>query len=301
MTESPPAAYLDPEVLAKVADLHILVKTVMEGVIAGLHRSPHKGSSVEFAEFKEYSPGDDIRHIDWKAFGKSDKYYVKQFEDETNLQAIILLDESGSMGFGSKSLTKIQYAAFLSACLAYLFIRQGDAAGLFLYGEEPGTYLPPRAHTGHLDDLFQLLDGVRIEGGTALLETLKSVAERAQRRGILLIVSDLLDVDEETMHVVRVLRSRNFEVTFFHVLDREELSFPYEGLTRFEGLENEGILLVDPDDIRDFYLGEFGEYLSFVKTEAQRARAEYIRAVTDQPLEKVLLHFLAVHQTGMSG
>ena len=202
------------------------------------------------------------------------------------------------MGFGSGPLSKIQYATFLAACLAFLFIRQGDAAGLFVYGEEPGPYLPPRAHTGHLDDLFQILDGVRIEGGTALLKALKSVAERSQRRGVLLIVSDLLDVDEEIMHVVRVLRSRRFEVTFFHVLDREELTFPYEGLTRFEGLEDEGILLVDPDDIRDFYLSEFKEYLDFVKTEAQRARAEYIRATTDQPLEKVLLRYLAEHQTG---
>lgn len=296
MTEEDQVNYLDPALLVKIADLHIAVKQVMDGVIAGLHRSPHKGSSVEFAEFKEYSPGDDIRHIDWKAYGKSDKYYVKQFEDETNLLATIMLDESGSMGFGSKKVSKMQYATILAACLSYLFIRQGDAAGLLLYGEEPGSYLPPRTKTSHLDDLFKMLDGVRIRGGTSLKQALQNIAERARARGMIFVISDMLDVDEQSMHIARVLQSRHMVLTFFHIVDRDELTFPYEGLTRFEGLENEGKLLVDPDDIREHYLEEFNRFLEFLKRETRRSRMQYFRAVTDQPLEKVLLRFLASHR-----
>ena len=288
-----PHTYLDPKLLSKFKDLRVLTTSVVEGVISGIHRSPFMGSSVEFAEFKEYTPGDDIRHIDWRAYGKSDKYYVKQFEDETNLLATLLLDESGSMGFGSGPLTKIQYATYLASCLSYLFIRQGDSAGLMLYGEEPGAYLPPRAHTNQLDDLFSILDSVRLKGGTSLRNAFRHIAERIKQRSLLFVISDLLDLDEETMALARVLKTRSrLNITFFHILDREELTFPYEGLSQFKGLESEGKLLVDPEDIRNGYLKEFNSYLKFVKGETQKSQLSYFRAVTDQPLEQVLFRFL---------
>lgn len=286
--------YLDPAVLEELGNMQIRARSLVEGIIAGLHRSPHRGGSIEFSEYIEYSPGQEIRHIDWRVFAKSDKYYVKQFEDETNLRTYMLLDGSGSMDFASEdvALTKMRYASFLSATLAYLLIRQGDAVGALTFDDGAQSYLPASAKTSHLDDLFFLLDRLPGKGRTNISAALQSVAERAKPRSLLILFSDMLSVDEETMNVLRVLRSRRYEVAVFHAIDPAEIELPYEGLTLFEGLEDDGELLVDPDDLRDRYIELIHEHIDWVKSQCEEGDIEYVRFLTTEPIEAVALRFL---------
>lgn len=286
--------YLDPATLEKLGNMHIRARQLVEGIIAGLHRSPHRGGSVEFAEYIEYAPGHEIRHIDWKVFAKSDKYYVKQYEDETNLRAYLLLDGSGSMDFAGEEagLTKLRYASFLAATFAYLFMRQGDAVGALSFDSKVRQYLPASAKTSHLDDLFYMLDELPSREGTAIESALRTIAERARGRSLVMLFSDLLDIDEEVMSFLRVLRSRRFEVAVFHVMDPAELELPYEGLTLFEGLEGDGELLVDPDDLRDRYMEMMRAHLDEIEQQCQEGDVEYIRFTTTEPIEEVALRFL---------
>lgn len=287
--------YLDPAVLEKLGNMQLRARSLVEGIIAGLHRSPHRGGSVEFAEYIEYSPGHEIRHIDWKVYGKSDKYYVKQYQDETNLRTYFLLDGSGSMSFESEEapLTKLRYVSFLAASLAYLFIRQGDAVGAVSVDEDDLIhFLPAASKTTHLDDLFFLLEGLSGEGPTSLVKALKTIAERTSSRAQVFIFSDMLDADDEVLTLLQVLRKRRYDVSVFHVLDEAEITLPYEGLTHFEGMEYEGELLVDPDDLRDRYLAAMEEHLKRVKTACEESNIEYVRFLTREPIEEVALRFL---------
>lgn len=291
---SPRERYLDPALLMQLGNLQVRARSVVEGTIAGMHRSPHKGSSVEFAEYKEYSPGDEIKHIDWKAYGKFDKYYVKQFEDETNLQAWLVVDGSGSMDFGSEGVTKLAYAQTLAASLAYFLLRQGDAAGVMLFDAGPGLLLPPSSKRTHLDDVVRVLE--RLEGGvgrrTDLAAALSAMAERVRRRSLVVIISDMLDHSPEVMNLAKVLRRRRQEVAIFHLVDPAELELPYEGLTIFEGLEGEEELLVDPDDLRDRYQQEMAAHLEALARGCREGDIEYQRVLTTTPLERVLLDFV---------
>lgn len=285
--------YLDPKALMSLGGLLIRAKSVVEGAIAGMHRSPHKGSSVEFAEYKEYTPGDEIKHIDWKAFGKFDKYYVKQFEDETNLRAYLLLDGSGSMDFASEdNVTKLVFAQTLAASIAYLLLRQGDAVGAMIFDDKPGLLLPPSSKTSHLTDLLHVLEHLEGSGRTDIAGAMSAMAERLRRRGLLIIISDLLDDAERVMSIARVMRKRRQEVAIFHIIDPAELDLPYEGLTVFEGLEGEEDLLVDPDDIRDRYREEMQEHLDLISRSCRDGDIEYFQVQTTQPLEQVLLDFV---------
>jgi uncharacterized protein (DUF58 family) len=288
------AALVDPRTLESLGNMRVRARSVVEGAIAGLHKSALKGGSVEFTEYKEYSPGDEIRHIDWRTFGRSDRYYVKQFEEETNLRAYVLVDQSGSMDFGFEdTLTKSVYAAYLGAALAYLFVRQGDAVGCLTFDAEPRLFLEASSKQSHLDDVFKLLEGqpgVGLE--TDLGAALSSMAERGKRRSLVLVLSDLLDTSPEAMNMAKVLRRRKFEVVLFHLLDPAELSLPYEGLTLFQGLEQEGELLVDPDDIRERYIVEMQAHLDQIERDCRETDIEYRRIVTTTPLDAVLLDFL---------
>lgn len=274
--------------------MKLRARYLAEGVIAGLHRSPHKGGSVEFSEYIEYSPGHELRHVDWKVYGKSDKYYVKQYEDETNLQSYLVVDGSGSMAFQSETapFAKLQYATYLAATLAYLMIRQGDAVGAMGFADTTGTFLPAAARTRHLDDIFYLLDNLEGEGTTALDQSLRRIAERARRRSLVMVFSDFLDASEKTAEMLRVLRSRKFDVVLFHILDDAELTLPFEGLTIFEGMENDGELLVDPDDIRMRYLDAMRAHCADLKETCEKADITYLRIMTSNPLEKVCQDFL---------
>lgn len=294
MTRSLRQEYLDPGVLDELGSLQIKARSLVEGIIAGLHRSPHRGGSVEFAEYVEYSPGHEIRHIDWKVYAKTDKYYVKQYEDETNLRAYVVVDSSGSMAFQSEDapISKLDYASYLSAAFAHLFLRQGDAVGAMSFNAEERQFLPASARRSHLDDIFYLLDNQPGAGGTSLDQALRTIAERANRRSVVLLISDFLDAESEAMTLLRVLRHRRIDVAAFHVVDPAEVTLPYEGMMLFEGMEGEGELLVDADDLRDAYIERMQEHLAYVQRECEAADIEYLRFPTTQPIEQTCLTFL---------
>jgi uncharacterized protein (DUF58 family) len=287
------ARYVDPRSLEALGSMQLRARAVVEGVVNGLHRNPHRGSSVEFAEYKEYRPGDDLRHIDWRAYGRVDRYYVKQFEDETNLRAWLLLDVSGSMDFAFEGApTKRLWASTLLAALAWLLLRQGDAPGLLLFDEQPGAALAPSSKSTQLHDICAALE--RPAGGvkTSIATALARIAERVHRRSLVVLASDMLDSHDDMVTLLRVLRRRGLEVALFHVADRAEVELPWEGLTIFEGLEGEEALLAEPDELRAAYREEFEAHAARVRDECRRADVEYFFATTDTPIEEHLLAFL---------
>lgn len=290
---------LDPKLLARLGTTQLRARAVVEGILSGLHRSPHQGQSVEFAEHKEYSPGDDLRHIDWKAYGKFDRYYVKRFEHETNLRAFFVIDASASMNYrGPEGLTKLEYAATLAATLGYLLVRQQDAVGLVICKGKDARYLPPRASSGHLPAILALLEELKGEGPTDLSAAAQLVAEKAKRRAAVFVLSDLLDFTPGALHRLTDLRRMKNEVTVFHLLDRWELEFPFEDATRFEGLEGEPALEVDPRSIRESYLQEIASLCEKAKQGCREADVEYELCPTDAPLDKLVLRFLARRERG---
>jgi uncharacterized protein (DUF58 family) len=271
------------------------VRAITEGILTGLHKSPHHGQSVEFAEHKEYAPGDEIRHIDWKAYGKFDKYYVKRFEQETNLRAYLVVDSSGSMGYRGEPgrMTKLEYASALAASLAYLLVRQQDAAGLVLVQGQVRQAIPPRASANHLGPVVDALEATKPEGATRLAAAVDWVIEHAPRRSSVLVFSDLLDPDERVVKKIAQLGRRKHEVTLFHVLDPAELTFPFDDPTLFLSMEDGRQVEAHGRDVRKGYLEVLGRWLGEVKRTAAEADVDYALCPSDRPLEDVLLPFLA--------
>lgn len=283
---------LDPLALARLQNLELRARTVVEGALAGLHRSPHHGSSVEFAEHKEYAAGDEIKHIDWKAYGKFDKYYVKRFEEETELRAYLVLDCSASMDYRGRGVSKLDYARMLSAALAYLLLKQQDQVGMVAFGDKLRGYLPPRARGGHLGDLLTALDGVAAQGRTDLSRALAYVSEVAQRRSLILLFSDLLSGDERIRSLLRGLRARKHDVCVFHLLDHDELTLPFEGTTVFESMETDDKLVADPGDVRKAYLAELDRFIDGYRQGLSEGDVEYHLVDTSTPPAEALLRFL---------
>jgi uncharacterized protein (DUF58 family) len=267
-------------------------------VLTGLHRSPHHGQSVEFAEHKEYSPGDEIRHIDWKAYGRFDKYYVKKFEQETNLRAWLVVDASGSMGFrGAEGrLTKLEHASTLAASLAYLLVRQQDAAGVVAVAGSVVRAVAPRAAAAHVNAVVEVLEGLSAAGPTRLGAAVDHVVEHAPRRAQVLVFSDLLDADGEVLRDLAQLRRRRHEVALFHVLDPAELEFPYEDQALFLAMEGDARVEAHGRDVRRGYLEEFHRWREGLQREAAAADVEYVLCRTDRPPDEVLVPFLARRQ-----
>jgi uncharacterized protein (DUF58 family) len=286
---------LDPAVLARLGTLRLRVRAVTEGILSGLHKSPHHGQSVEFAEHKEYTPGDEIRHIDWKAYGKFDKYYVKKFEQETNLRAYLVVDASGSMGYRSdpSGLTKYDLAAALAASLAYLLVRQQDAAGLLLVQGAIAGAIPPRASASHLGPIVDALEAERPQGETRLASAIDWIIENAPRRSSVLVFSDLFDKDERIVRKLAQLGKRKHEVTLFHVLDRAELEFPFDDPTLFLSMEDGREVEAHGREVRKGYLEVLERWLAETRRAAAEADVDYALCRTDRPLEEVLLPFLA--------
>jgi uncharacterized protein (DUF58 family) len=285
---------LDPEILARLSTLKLRVRAITEGVLTGLHKSPHHGQSVEFAEHKEYAPGDDVRRIDWKAYGKSDKYYVKQFEQETNLRAWLVVDASGSMGYRGKPerLSKLDYASALAASLAYLLVRQGDAAGLVVVSDKVVRTVAPRAAAAHLPQILEALEGLSPAGETRLASAVDHVLERGQRRSTIIVLSDLFDREENVLRKLSQLRRRKHEVTLFHVLDPHELEFPFEDPTLFLSMEDGRQVEANGRDVRKGYLQLMERWLADVRRAAGEADIEHVLCRSDQPLDRILLPFL---------
>jgi uncharacterized protein (DUF58 family) len=293
----PPSArerqFLDPAVVARLGNLELKARTVVEGFLSGLHRSPFKGFSVEFAEYRQYIPGDDLSTIDWKVYARSDRHYVKKFEEETNLNCHVMLDISGSMAYGSRGITKYQYGQCLAASLAYLMNRQRDAAGLAAFDEKIVTMLPASARPGHLNAILVTLDRLELGTETNVSKPLHQLADSLSKRGMVVLISDLLDDPERVIRGLKHFRFRGTDVIVFHLLDPDELAFPFERATRFEDMETQDEVLAVPVVVRDHYLKAIGALIERYKRELGAAGIDYQLLTTDQPLELALLAYLS--------
>jgi len=299
------AAASTPDALARYGRLELLARLVVEGVMSGLHRSPFKGFSVEFAEHRQYGPGDEIRHIDWRAFGKTDRYFVKEYEEETNLKAYLVLDASGSMGYaGSRaSASKLEHARGLAAALAYLMISQRDAVGLVTFDAEVRAMIPPRSAPGHFAVLCRAMEETAVGGETPVSRVLHGLADRIKRRGLVIVVSDGFDRAEDLLDALRHLRHRRHEVLFFQMLDPDEETFPFRRPARFRDLERPARdLRVNPSALRSAYLERFDEHRRTLREGVIAMNADYHKVSTSDPHERTLLDYLAARSArGRSG
>ena len=290
----------DPTELRKYGGLTLLARQVVEGFLTGVHRSPYKGFSVEFAEHRQYTPGDEIRHIDWRAVGKTDRYYVKEYEEETNLKAYLLVDASGSMAYrGSKhALSKFEYAQHVAASLSYLMLHQTDAVGLITLDTRVRDLIPPKATPKHLLRVLTTLEKTLPGGETAMAPLWHELAgHHLKRRGMVLILSDFFDQLDPLMKALQHLRHRNHEVVLLQVLAPEELDFPFKRLTQFRNLEGrDHKVLVDTRRLRDDYLKNFERFRSDLKERAGRLHVDYHLLRTDQPVDRALGIYLSRRQ-----
>ena len=284
--------YFDPRLFAKIANLPLISRLVVEGMIAGRHRSPFRGFSVEFSEYHQYSPGDDIRHVDWKLLARSDKVYVKEFEAETNLKGYLLLDVSGSMGYGSGELTKLQYACYCCAALSYLMTRQQDAVGLVTFDDRIRDFLAPKNHPQHFQDILSVLDGLEPSRETRLSETFHQLSERIRRRGLIVVFSDFLENPQEALRGLVHFRKRKHEVIVFHLIDRDEQAFPFHDMVEFEDMETNQRLVVHTRLMGDRYRRAFQSFAEDLKGRCARHAIDYVALPTDQPVEQALFRYL---------
>ena len=283
---------LDASTLSRLDGLKVRARAVVEGVLSGLHKSNLQGQSVEFAQHKEYAPGDELRHLDWKALARFDKYYIKLFEHETNLRSALVVDASGSMGYGSGPLTKLDVARTLAGALAYLLIRQQDAAGVSLVAGATVSDVPPRSSASHLTAVLDTLEEVKAEGTTNLFSAADHLAEKLPRRALVVAFSDLFDDRSDALARLLALRARKHDVAVFHLVDPAELSFPFDDPTLFLSMEDDRKIEVNAREIRQSYLEEFGRFLVETKQACRAADVDYELVRTDEPLDKVLLRFL---------
>jgi uncharacterized protein (DUF58 family) len=286
--------YLDPKVLAKVSRLELRARLVVEGFVNGMHKSPYRGFSVEFAQHREYVPGDDLRYLDWKIFGKSDRFVIKQYEEETNLRAHLFLDQSESMNYGyDGGLSKFDYAATATASLAFLIQQQADAVGLTLFDEKVCKHIPPSNTRANLGNVFQSLEAAKARNQkTKIGAVLHELAGQVRQRGMVLIFSDLFDQPDEVVKGLREIVQRGHDVVVFHVLDRDEVEFPFERMTLFQGLEQMPELLCDPKSLRDAYLAEVHAFQDTIRKGCLQHRIDYVRVVDSSPLDVVLTSYL---------
>jgi uncharacterized protein (DUF58 family) len=286
----------------RLGSLRLRARGVVEGAMGGQHRNPHRGASVEFAEYKEYAPGDEIRHIDWRAWGRVDRYFVKQFEDETNYRAYLLLDTSGSMGFSlEERQTKLAAASTLLAAISWILLAQGDAPGLLCFDERPGNYLPPSSKRSQFEEICRLAEGASATGRTSVEMALSRIAERVQARSLVCLFSDFLEQGDDLLRLAKVLRRKGHEVALFHLVDPAELELPFEGLTLFEGLEGEEELLAEPDDLREEYARLFAAHLARIEQGARASDLEYQRVSTDDDGIAAVRAFVAARQRRKGG
>lgn len=318
--------FLDPRTLSSLSTMEMRARIVVEGFVSGLHKSPYRGFGVEFVEYRQYTPGDDIRHVDWKAVARSDRYYVKEYEDETNLQCVILLDRSASMGYGGRksgrfrrsgrsgrsgqarqagqdgqatqdtptpALDKLEYGSYLAASLAYLILRQGDGVGLVTFDQAVHNYLPPSSKNTQWLAIHSTLDELRADEGTDMGRPLHELAESMPRRGLVILISDLIDDVEQMMNALMHFRFKGHEVLVFHIVDREELTFPFSETARFDDPETGERITVAPSAIREDYLAAVEEFMESIRTGCAKIQVDYERMETDRPLDFALFSYLS--------
>jgi uncharacterized protein (DUF58 family) len=294
MAEGDKKNYFDPKVLASIANLSLRARYVVEGIMSGIHRSRAKGFSVEFEAHREYSPGDEIRRIDWKALGKFDRYFIKEYEDETNLRAYLCLDTSASMDYASDGITKFDYGCTLTASLAYLILRQQDAAGLVTFSDRIESFVPPRAKRDYMIQILDALENRAPAGETNVGKILEEVAGQIRRRGLVVLVSDLLDEPERILKALRLFRFKGNDVIVFHLLDPAELELPFEGNTLFEDLEAVNLrVIADPRVIQKTYQQVIGEFIADMRKQCHDSAIDYQMISTVTPLDKALASYLS--------
>ena len=310
-THQPEYMYLlDPKVLAKVHRLELIARGVVEGFVAGRHRSPFKGFSVEFAEHRQYVPGDDIRNLDWRVYAKSDRYYIKEYIEETNLRSVILLDASGSMRYTGRQaaahnghrLSKFEYGQFLAASLAHLMINQQDAVGLVTFDTKIRRYIPSRSRVTHLRVILDEIVNTAPGDESALAPVFHDIAERAHRRGLIIVISDLFDDTEEILGALHHFRYRKHEVLLLHVMAEEELTFPFDRWSMFRDLELEARRVqLDPRAVRADYLERVRRFVRDIEMGCGQMDADYVPLSTKRNFDVALAHYLASRKTRTKG
>lgn len=288
MAENP----FDPVTLSKIANLELRARIIVDGALSGIHKSPFKGSSIEFLEHKEYSPGDEIKHIDWRVHARSDKYYIKQFEEETNLKCYIFLDASGSMGYKSTGVSKSEYAATLAASLAYLLLKQSDLVGLISFSDKVLQYIPPRSRITHLHALVNVLTELKTAGKSNIGDVLKEFVEKIGRRSLLIVISDFFDDVEKIVHQLKSFQFKKNDIILFHILDSYELTFPFETITFFESMEDERRILAEPKSMKEQYLSEINRFIEQFRQTCYENQIDYLLIDTLIPLDQALIKFL---------
>ncbi|MGD7652451.1 MAG: DUF58 domain-containing protein [Verrucomicrobiales bacterium] len=285
-------SFLDNSLLSRLGSLPIESRVPMMGNVAGKHRSPHRGSSVEFAEYRKYVPGDDTRRLDWKAFARSDRFYIKEFEADTNLRAYFVVDASGSMNFAGKGVSKIHYARQIAASLAYLLVNQGDAAGLSICTDKLHLEVPPSRRAAHLERFFSTLAKLEPTGETGLINALHTIAEKIGQRAFVVILSDFFTETEALSEALQHLRYRKHDISAFHLMDPQEIGFDFERPHRFVDLEDGTAIVAEPTLIAEEYNNALSEFLKTVRNKCHDASADYQLVTTDTPLEPLLREFL---------
>jgi uncharacterized protein (DUF58 family) len=295
--EMPGARFVDPKILARVGNLELLAKTVVDGFINGLHRAPFFGASIDFAEHRQYVAGDDIRRVDWKLWARTDRYYVKQYEADTNTNFTVLFDISRSMKFSSGGVSKLEYGAFLGACLGYLATRQRDRVGIITFDEDIVTHVPPSAK--HFDMVLHTLDRAKAEKPGHLSAPLHRMAEHFKRRGILLLISDFYDEPEAILDAIKPLKFLGNDLIVFHVLDPQEINFDYDEASAFEDLESRDQIPVVPQSFRDQYRSLIQEHVTSLRTKFSEQRIDYALLNTSEPLDRALFSYLSSREKMM--
>ncbi len=285
--------FLHPESIKRIARLELRARHIVEGFLSGMHRSPYFGQSVEFLQHREYVPGDDLRHVDWKVWARQDRLYVKQYEEDTNLRCTMLVDVSNSMDYGSGPLNKYEYACTLAASLAYLVLKQNDAVGCISFDERIRMQVPIRSKRNHLQAVIESLDISKPRDKTDMYTIFRNVAESSPRRGMMVLFSDLLADPQGTIRGLRLLRQRGHDVLVFHVMDDDELDFPFSGPTRFEGLESIDYLNCNPRALREGYLEAVTAFLDETRLQCARNTVDYALIRTSQSMDAALATFLS--------
>lgn len=279
----------DPTTLSKFGRLSLIARNVVAGFLSGVHKSPYKGFSVEFAEHRQYYPGDEIRHIDWRAYGKTDRYYIKEHDEETNLHAHLLVDASGSMAYRGNTISKFQYAQYLAASLAYLMLHQRDAVGLVTHDQAIRTMLPPRSTSKQLMQILNTLEKTTPGGETQLAPIWDRLAGQLRGRGMIVIFSDCFDQVNHLIHALRHLRHRRHEILLFHILAPEEMEFPFTRRTQFRNLELANQLrMIDPSAVRSAYRQNFDAFCQTLRIQASNLQIDYHVMRTDEPVDRAL-------------
>ena len=284
--------YLHPEVAAKLGNMSLRARLVVEGYIIGLHKSPYHGFSVEFAEHRAYGPGDEIRHIDWKLYGKTDRYYVKQYEEETNLRSYLIMDISKSMTYRSKNISKLEYASYLTAALSYLMLNQKDGIGLILFDKKIQSFIPPRSTSSRLNTIFSQLDQINPGEDTQLGNVLHEMADRIKKRGLIILISDLFDDFDAIIGGLKHFRYNKQEVIVFHILDRQELNFNFNTRTRFKDMETGELVTTEPWQIRNSYKDLMLKFQDKYRKQCRKRLIDYIPLFTDHDLDIALSQYL---------